>query len=164
MVRTERADMSAIENSGQFWQADAAPAAGAAVTADWWRRFAALIIDVAVLWIPLGIATRSMDLGRYTGFAVGVAVGVTYFALLNGSRKGQTIGKMVWAIQVRDAETGGPLGYPKAAVRYLAPTALMLIPFLGFFLWVAEGFTPFMDSRRRALHDKVAGSVVVTAR
>ena len=156
--------MSAMENSDRLWGVEAAaPQAAGVAIAPWWRRFAALIIDIAILWIPLGIATRSMDVGRYTGFFVGVAFGVTYFALLNGSRKGQTIGKMVWAIQVRDAATGGPLGYPKAAVRYLAPTALMLIPILGFFLWLAEGFTPFMDHRRRALHDKVAGSMVVDA-
>jgi uncharacterized RDD family membrane protein YckC len=156
--------MSAIEDSGQIWHAEAAPVAAAPATADWWRRFAALVIDVAIMWIPLGFMTRSMDMGRYTGFAISVAIGVTYFTLLNGSRKGQTVGKMVWAIQVRDAATGGPLGYPKAAVRYLAPTLLWLIPILGFFLWMAEGFTPFMDDRRRALHDKLVGSVVVTAR
>ena len=156
--------MSAMENSEQLWGVAAAPEAVAGATAAWWRRFAALVIDVAVMWIPLGILTRSMDMGRWTGFAVSVAIGVTYFTLLNGSRKGQTIGKMVWTIQVRDAATGGPLGYPKAAVRYLAPTLLWIIPILGFFLWVAEGFTPFMDSRRRALHDKLAGSVVVNAR
>ena len=108
--------MSAMENSDRLWGVEAAaPQAAGVAIAPWWRRFAALIIDIA------------------------------------------------WAIQVRDAATGGPLGYPKAAVRYLAPTALMLIPILGFFLWLAEGFTPFMDHRRRALHDKVAGSMVVDA-
>jgi uncharacterized RDD family membrane protein YckC len=131
--------------------------------ADWWRRFAALVIDIAIMWVPLGFLTRSMDMGRYTGFAVGVAFGVTYFALLNGSRKGQTVGKMVWAVQVRDAATGGPLGVPKAAVRYLAPTLLFLIPILGFFLWVADGLSPLWDKRRQALHDKLAGSMVVRA-
>jgi len=155
--------MSATENSDQLWQVEAAPEAAAGAMADWWRRFAALVIDVAIMWIPLGFATRSMDLGRYTSFAVSVAIGVTYFTLLNGSRQGQTVGKMVWAIRVRDAATGGPLGYPKAALRYLAPTLLWLIPILGFFLWMAEGFTPFLDERRRALHDKLAGSVVVNA-
>ncbi len=156
--------MSAMENSDQLWEVEAAPEAGAAPMAEWWRRFAALLIDVAIMWIPLGFLTRSMDMGRYSGFAVYVVIGVTYFALLNGSRKGQTVGKMVWTIQVRDAETGGPLGYPKAAVRFLAPTALFLIPFLGFFLWAAEGLTPLLDRRRQAYHDKLAGSAVVIAR
>ena len=156
--------MSAIENSDQLWAGEAAPETTGMPMADWWRRFAALVIDIAIMWIPLGLLTRSMDMGRYTGFALSVAAGVTYFALLNGSRKGQTLGKMVWAIQVRDAATGGPLGYPKAAIRYLAPTLLFLIPILGFFLWVADGVSPLWDKRRQAVHDKLAGSVVVSAR
>jgi uncharacterized RDD family membrane protein YckC len=155
--------MSAMENSDRLWEVEATPAAALPAMAEWWRRFAALVIDVAILWIPLGFLTRGMDMGRYSGFAVGLAIGVTYFALLNGSRKGQTVGKMVWAIQVRDISTGGPLGYPRAALRYLAPTLLFLIPILGFFLWVAEGLTPLLDRRRLALHDKLAGSMVVNA-
>ena len=103
--------------------------------AEWWRRFAALLIDVSIQWIPLGFLTRSMDMGRYSGFFVWVAFGFPYFALLNGGSRGQTLGKMVWAIRVRDAATGGPLGYPKAALRFLAPTLLFLIPILGFVWW-----------------------------
>ena len=156
--------MSAIENSDQLWEVPAAIDAPAVpAMAEWWRRFAALVIDVAIMWIPLGILTRSTDMGRYTGFAISVAIGVTYFTLLNGSRKGQTVGKMVWGIQVRDAATGGPLGYPKAALRYLVPTLLFLIPMLGFVLWVADGFSPLWDKRRQAVHDKLAGSMVVPA-
>ena len=147
--------MSAMENSDQLWEVEA--------PSEWWRRFAALVIDAAMLWIPLGFLTRSMDMGRYTGFMVSVAVGVTYFALLNGSRKGQTLGKMVWAVRVRDAASGGPLGYPKAALRYLAPTLLFLIPILGFALWLVDGFWPLWDRRRQAVHDKLAGSMVVSA-
>jgi len=156
--------MSAMENSEQLWAAEAAPEASGVPMADWWRRLAALVIDVAIMWIPLGFLTRSMDMGRYTGFAVSVAIGVTYFALLNGGPRGQTLGKMVWNVRVRDAATGGPLGVPKAAVRYLAPTLLFLIPILGFALWLADGFSPLWDRRRQAVHDKLAGSVVVSAR
>jgi uncharacterized RDD family membrane protein YckC len=157
--------MSALENSDQLWAAQAVPEAAAGVAmADWWRRLAALVIDVAIMWIPLGILTRSMDMGRYTGFALSVAIGVTYFALLNGSSKGQTLGKMVWDIQVRDTATGGPLGVPKAAIRYLAPTLVFLIPVAGFFIWVADGLSPLWDKRRQAVHDKLAGSMVVRAK
>jgi uncharacterized RDD family membrane protein YckC len=154
--------MSAMENSEQLWAAQAAPEANGVPMADWWRRFAALVVDIAVLWIPLGFLTRDMD--RIPGFLVGVAIGVTYFALLNGGRRGQTLGKMVWQVRVRDAATGGPLGVPKAAVRYLAPTLLFLIPILGLFLWVADGVSALWDRRRRTVHDKLAGSVVVSAR
>ena len=157
--------MSAIENSDQLWAGSPASETVAGVAmADWWRRLAALVVDVAIMWIPLGFLTRSMDMGRYTGFALSVAVGVTYFALLNGGPKGQTLGKMVWDIKVRDAATGGPLGVPKAAIRYLAPTLVFLIPIAGFFIWVADGLSPLWDKRRQAVHDKLAGSMVVRAK
>ena len=39
-------------------------------------------------------------------------------------QRGQTLGKMVWDIRVRDAATGGPLGPAKAAGRYLVPPSL----------------------------------------
>ena len=156
--------MSAMENSDQLWEVQAAPETTGMPVADWWRRLAALVIDIAVMWIPLAFVTRSMDMGRITGFFVGVAVGVTYFSLLNGGKRGQTLGKMVWDIRVRDAATGGPLGVPKAAMRYLAPTLVFLIPILGFVLWVVDGLWPLWDGRRQAVHDKLAGSVVVRAR
>lgn len=129
--------------------------------ADWWRRAAALVIDVAVLWIPLTFLTREMD--RPVQFVVGVAVGVTYFALLNGGRRGQTLGKMVWDVKVRDAATGGPLGLPKAGLRYLVPAVIVAIPILGLVLWLLDGCWPLWDGRRQALHDKLAGSQVVPA-
>ena len=127
--------------------------------ADWWRRLLALVVDSAVLWIPLWAFTRSMD--RPARLLIGTVVGVIYFALLNGGAKGQTLGKMVWGVRVRDAATGGPIGPAKAAVRYLAPALLSIVTF-GL-IWLPDGLWLFWDRRRQTLHDKVAGSVVVMA-
>jgi uncharacterized RDD family membrane protein YckC len=155
--------MSAMKGNEQLWEQGAGPEANGVPLADWWRRAAAAVIDTAVLWIPLMFATHSMD--RLARMGVGLVVGIVYFALLNGGAKGQTLGKMVWAIRVRDAATGGPLGPAKAALRYVVPAALAsLIPILGLFVWHTDGLWPLWDRRRQALHDKVAGSVVVTAR
>ena len=127
--------------------------------ADWWRRLLALVVDSAVLWLPTYAVTRSMD--RPVRLAVITVLGVVYFALLNGGAKGQTLGKMVWGVRVRDAATGGPLGPAKAAVRYLAPALLSIVTF-GL-IWLPDGLWLFWDRRRQTLHDKVAGSVVVNA-
>ncbi|HEY4410799.1 MAG TPA: RDD family protein [Acidimicrobiia bacterium] len=127
--------------------------------ADWWRRLAALVVDSAVLWLPTYALTRSMD--RPVRLAVLTVLGVVYFALLNGGTKGQTLGKMLWGVRVRDAATGGPLGPAKAAVRYLAPALLSIVTF-GL-IWLPDGLWLFWDRRRQTLHDKVAGSVVVMA-
>ena len=154
--------MSAMQRNEQLWEAEAGPDTGGVPLADWWRRFAAVIIDVAILWIPLMFLTRSME--RPMRLVVGVVVGVVYFALLNGGRRGQTVGKMVWDVRVRDAATGGPLGPAKAALRYLAPAVLGLIPILGLVIWLTDGLWPLWDKGRRALHDKLVRSVVVAAR
>jgi uncharacterized RDD family membrane protein YckC len=69
----------------------------------------------------------------------------------------------LWDAQAAPEANGVPI-VPKAAVRYLAPTLLFLIPILGFVLWLADGLSPLWDRRRRAVHDKLAGSVVVSAR
>jgi uncharacterized RDD family membrane protein YckC len=127
--------------------------------ADWWRRLAALVVDAAVIWLPTWAVTRSMD--RPVRLAVLTVFGVVYFALLNGGAKGQTLGKMLWGVRVRDAATGGPLGPGKAAVRYLAPALLSIVTF-GL-IWLPDGLWLFWDRRRQTLHDKVAGSVVVMA-
>ena len=58
--------------------------------ADWWRRLLALVVDTAVLWLPMWVLTRSMD--RPVRLLVATVVGVVYFALLNGGAKGQTLG------------------------------------------------------------------------
>jgi uncharacterized RDD family membrane protein YckC len=155
--------MSAMKKDEQLSEPGATPQANGAPLAEWWRRAAALVIDTAVLWIPLMLATHSMErLGR---IAVGLVVGVVYFTLLNGGARGQTLGKMVWNIRVRDAAKGGPLGPAKAAVRYAVPAVLAsFIPILGLLVWLTDGLWPLWDRRRQALHDKVAASVVVAAR
>jgi uncharacterized RDD family membrane protein YckC len=155
--------MSAMKKDDQLWEPGATPEANGAPLAEWWRRAAAVVIDTAVLWIPLMLATHSMErLGR---IAVGLVAGVVYFGLLNGGARGQTLGKMVWNIRVRDAATGGPLGPAKAAVRYAVPAVLAsFIPFLGLLVWLTDGLWPLWDRRRQALHDKVVASVVVAAR
>lgn len=154
--------MSAMQRNEQVVEAQAAPDAAGVPAADWWRRAAALVIDSAVLWIPLMLATHSM--GRLAQLVIFMVVSVTYFAVLNGGRRGQTLGKMVWDIKVRDAADGGPLGPAQALRRHLIPAPFFMIPILGFVLWLLDGFWPLWDGRRQALHDKLAGSAVVSAR
>jgi uncharacterized RDD family membrane protein YckC len=150
--------MSAMKRMDQL--AGAAPSeAEGVVLAEWWRRLGAAVVDMAVLWLPLFPFTRSMDRPAQT--IIGTIVGVVYFTVLNGSSRGQTVGKMVWGTRVRDAAGAGPLGYPKAAVRYLAPALLSIVTF-GL-IWFPDGLWLFWDRRRQTLHDKVAGSVVVNA-
>jgi uncharacterized RDD family membrane protein YckC len=138
----------------------AAPEIEGVVLAEWWRRFAAMIVDFAVLWIPTWGVARAMDMDKPVRLVLSFAVGTLYFALLNGGAKGQTVGKMVWGTRVR-AAAGGPLGPARAAVRYLAPALLSIVTF-GL-IWLPDGLWLFWDRRRQTLHDKIVGSLVVNA-
>lgn len=83
-----------------------------------------------------------------------------YFTILNGMEKGQTVGKMIMKLQLRDEATGGPLGYGKAALRTLV-MILLSIP-CGIPLLVSWLF-PLWDAKRQTLHDKAVNSIVVDA-
>jgi uncharacterized RDD family membrane protein YckC len=154
--------MSATQRNDQLWEAGAPPEANGTPLAEWWRRVAALVIDSAILWIPVVLVFHSMKPMARLGILT--LVSVTYFVVLNGGRRGQTVGKVVWEIRVRDAATGGPLGLAKALRRHLLPAPFFMIPILGLALWLTDGLWPLWDSRRQALHDRLAASVVVSAR
>ncbi len=86
-------------------------------------------------------------------------LGLVYFVLLEGREKGQTIGKRVLGIQLRNATDGGRVGYGKALGRRLISSvyAYSIVGLVPDLLW------PLWDDRKQTLHDKVVHSVVVEA-
>ena len=67
---------------------------------------------------------------------------------------------------VRD-ETLGTLGYGRALARAVLEGFLRLLNLLFFLLgliWVLDMLFPLWDKKRQTLHDKVAGSVVLSVR
>lgn len=150
--------------------------------AEWWQRAVAAIIDWFVVGIPSFIimsilgagfaATAKIDPNtgqlQSTGFFAGfigswlivLALGVLYRVILEGGPKGQTVGKMAMKIQVRDANNGGPIGYGKAAVRWLVASVL----WLAFYIpGIIDVLMPLWDAKKQTIHDKAASSVVVVA-
>ena len=77
-------------------------------------------------------------------------------AVLLTAWRGQTLGKMLFRIQVVNADGNIP-SLPRVAVRELLRSVVLLALFpLGFvYLWVA------LDWRKRGLHDYLGGSYVV---
>jgi uncharacterized RDD family membrane protein YckC len=137
----------------------------------WWKRAVALIIDSLVLAVPLNLLTallggfeaRTVD-GETQfnvegpGFVISIAVAILYYTLLNGGPKGQTVGKMALRIQVRDIDTGGPIGYGRGLGRQLIIYVFALACGIGLLL---DYLSPLWDKKRQAWHDKVVRSVVV---
>lgn len=84
--------------------------------------------------------------------------------------KQATPGKLVVGLRVRLRETPGPLpwGAVLARVGFVAGLSLFsVIPFIGFLFTLASLLNylwPLWDSRKQALHDKVAKTNVITVR
>jgi uncharacterized RDD family membrane protein YckC len=147
--------------------------------APWWKRLVAVIIDGAVIGIvffivfavvgavagntitvqPDGTTTTSLSNGTVTAMlALAFLPAFLYYGIMNGSRRGQTVGKMALSIAVRDARTGGPIGFWRGLGRY---AITILFELLLIIPYVLDNLSPLWDSRRQAWHDKIVRSVVV---
>jgi uncharacterized RDD family membrane protein YckC len=96
------------------------------------------------------------DRAPYVAVAIFLAyvfVFLPLYHVLLWMRWGQTVGKMAVRIKVLSAE-GGPVTLGQAAVRLLGFAASVLPLGLGVLL-------ALFDDQRRALHDRLAGTVVV---
>ena len=127
------------------------------------RRFAAYLIDLMVLWVPLiviGIAITVAVAGKdfnpiwiQPAALLAIVLWVVYEALMLASR-GQTLGKMAMKIKVVRAD-GMPLSAGQAWGR--AFMRQILASCLSIFNYVPAFFT----KERTCLHDLVANTRVV---
>ncbi|MDF8263742.1 RDD family protein [Luteipulveratus flavus] len=84
--------------------------------------------------------------------------------------RGQTIGKMITGISVRQLEHATLPTLSEAAVRFVVKgIAAILAPVtvlsgLGTLFMIADGLWPLGDRNRQAVHDKAPGTVVVVGR
>jgi uncharacterized RDD family membrane protein YckC len=138
-----------------------------------WLRFVAYLLDGILINIVLGI------LAAFTGISllsadpakidpeeffsqmgtlqlVGLVVTWLYFALMESSPRGATVGKMVLGLRVVDTQ-GNRISFLRATGRFFAKFISAVILMIGF-LMVA------FDDRKRGLHDLIAGTLVVKVR
>ncbi len=152
--------------------------------AAWWQRLVAIIVDGLILGVPKSIlAAIIFGSGSGSGLyganwrggivALGIVFAVidlAYFALLNGSEQGQTVGQMMLGIAVRDSASGGAIGPQRAGLRILVlyPGILLSwLPVIGAILAVytlVAALSPLWDRRRQGFHDKVAHTDVIKVR
>lgn len=114
-------------------------------------RLIAALIDGAILFAVNLVLSLVL---KGAGSALSVLVGLGYYVYLEGSPSGQTVGKRAMNIRIVDADTGGPLGYGRAVVRYLGRIVSGFACLLGY-LWM------LWDKNKQTWHDKMATSVVV---
>ena len=156
----------------------------ATTSSGWWRRVGAYIIDSLVVSVPLiiifsiiGVSSAHVAVGCTSATSqscastssafgmgssvvelIGIVVTAVYYGLLDGSVRGQTLGKMATGIALRDAYSGQPVGFWRAAMRPVLWGLFFLafiLPGLLNFLW------PLWDQNRQCWHDKIVKTRVV---
>lgn len=154
------------------------------VLAHWWKRAVAAVIDSIIVSIPSYIlmailgagfaASSDIEVDPVTGeitsggggFIAGMLIsflilfllGVAYYVFFHGNEKGQTPGKMIMKIQLRDEATGGQVGYGKAALRWLVALVLWALCYIPGLI---DALFPLWDQKRQTLHDKAANTLVI---
>lgn len=128
--------------------------------AGWWLRTAAFVIDSLVL----GFAYTLLDAtagGSGSSFLVLVWLGipVAYFAGMHAFHDGATIGKAVLGLAVRAAD-GSPVRLGRAIGRATATFLLWIVAVGG----LVDMLVGAADPRRKWLHDKIAGTIVIHRR
>jgi uncharacterized RDD family membrane protein YckC len=130
-----------------------------------WIRFVAYIIDAILLSIAAGIVGTAFgfnifepDWEHYDSIPnlISLVIGWLYFALLESSERGATVGKMAMGLRVVTSD-GQRLSFMNATGRYFAKFISTLIFCIGFIM------IAFTD-RKRGLHDMIAGTLVIKTR
>jgi branched-chain amino acid transport system permease protein len=138
--------------------------------AAFWIRAFAYLIDSLLLGVALtvvGFLTRiypaawvAFAAGNRTGamgglaflYLVGFVGAAAYFVVL--WQHGATVGMRMLGLRVIDEKGGGPIGYPRAVLRYLGLQISSLPLYLGL-IWAG------WDGRKQGWHDKFARTAVV---
>ena len=136
-----------------------------------WRRLGAWFLDQLIL----GIGLAALEWGShlvilqlwphrsgeymigvvpfYLRFILNGVVRMLYFSFMESSERGATVGKMAVNLRVLDLE-GNRISFGRAVARWFAS-------FLSYFT-VGVGFViAAFSEKRQALHDMIAGTLVV---
>ena len=154
--------------------------------AGFWKRVAAYILDIIVLWIPTMLIESAFGLSAakkvlqqaslsaagdphamlaaqvqfYTtmwpAFLAGFVLAWWYYALCESSPWQATVGKLALGIRVTDMQ-GQRLTLARALIRYPAMLLSQIILCIGY---IMVAFT----QRKQGLHDLIAGTLVLNGR
>jgi len=124
-----------------------------------WRRFAALSIELSFYNIAFGLVVYLGDIDiltlnlSSTYWVISLTFGFFYYTWMT-YKYGGTLGKLFVGLQVRRATPNGTLSYLRCVARYFSYFLSTLLLGIGFFI---QPFT----KKKQALHDFIAQTEVV---
>ena len=130
--------------------------------AGFWIRFAAIVIDILIIFLFLyiidimisGLVTRLIvpSLSIKTTCFISWLIGIAYLASF-WTWRGQTPGKIILGIKIIRTDSS-PITWQHALLRYLGYIVSTLIICIGFIMIA-------FDNHKQGLHDKIADTYVV---
>lgn len=138
-----------------------------------WVRFVASIIDGIVIFIihsisslvffgtlfpmpqnPESVEIEYLFSAQYLGSSIfSLVLDVVYYAGMQSSSKQATIGKMAFDLKVMRTD-GSRISFLRGVGRYFSKWVSAIILMIGYIMAA-------FDSRKQALHDKIADTLVV---
>jgi len=131
-----------------------------------WVRFIAIIIDGIVLffiqslfsYLFTGQLTATYDLEGdnfefWSSTTLSMVVSIVYYAGMHSSKKQATVGKMCFDLKVVDTN-GNRISFLRGVGRNVSKILSALILMIGYIMAA-------FDSKKQALHDKLAKTMVV---
>ncbi|MEI8403362.1 MAG: RDD family protein [Alcaligenaceae bacterium] len=130
------------------------------IYAGFWRRFVAMLIDWAILWMPGSVFgwfvdKSQWDPGTFVGLDVlqMLVIWTIYFGSLESSKYQGTVGKILMGLKVTDM-AGGRISFIRASCRYLAQMASASLAGIGYLMII-------WTERKQGLHDLICDCLVV---
>jgi uncharacterized RDD family membrane protein YckC len=128
--------------------------------AGFWKRVAALIIDMIILWIPLSFFTKALsnfgiddNTQLIIDLSFQIVVWALYYGILESSSRQATFGKHLFGLRVM-SDNGERLSFLRAMSRHLCQYIAGIPLGLGIFM---VGWT----KKKQGLHDIMTKSIVV---
>ena len=128
--------------------------------AGWWSRVGSTLLDWLIVSVPLVLGGVALIVSQTLADMFGLVYLVALFAyapLMLTVHEGRTWGKQAAGIRVVRMD-GGPVGFGEALGREW----LKLLFFATGILWVLNVLWPLWQPEKRAWHDLITGTRVIT--
>lgn len=130
---------------------------GQTIYAGFLSRFVAYIIDMLMIGIARSILALIFGFSLFHASIgliwFGSIFGLLYFIIMESSKYQATVGKLLMRIKVVNMQ-GGRITLSESIIRNLSKILSAIFLLIGFLMVL-------LDDRKRALHDRIAGTFVI---
>jgi len=123
------------------------------------------LLTSMVIVVPLLLGFVRFDdlqsLRLSAGWTAALAVLGAAYTIVPTALWGQTAGKLAVGTRVVVEADGSLPGLRRSAVRWFVSEGVARLPYLGLLISLAVVGSVLLDGRRRGLHDKAAGTIVI---